>query len=431
MSDPGHFRSKKSVAQVLSSFFGDQHTPFSAMIEIADRCNEVCVHCYQIQGQKGEMSTDEVKSVMDQLAELGVLMLTISGGEPTLRHDFLELVEHARTKKFAVKIFTNGLTMTAELAQKLADLAVQEVQMSLYSHRPEVHDEVTGVRGSWQKTVAAVHHLRAVGVAVVVKTPLMKVNADESDAYIDFAQSIGADYMMDPHLDPREDGDRAPEALGIDDDTLIRARKDPRLGGAFRREPDAQRPPRDLDAAVCGACRGNVHVEANGELRPCTQLTVPVGHALREGVRAAYQRNPDGVLIRSLTWRDLHGCRDCDLSRYCHRCYANALAEGGDALGPYLTACHRATVQYRTTHGETPRLLPPDDPDRVEGLGPFREVSPGAYEHARDVLQDADRELRRQRAWITSTPSASPEGLVQIRRPARGKKSAAAPTGSG
>ena len=425
MSDPGHFRSKKSVAQVLSGLLGDEHTPISAMIEIADRCNEVCVHCYQIQGQKGEMSTDEVKSVMDQLAELGVLMLTISGGEPTLRHDFLELVEHARKKKFAVKIFTNGITMTPELAGKLRALAVQEVQMSLYSHRAEVHDEVTGVPGSWEKTTAAVRHLKAAGVAVVVKTPLMKVNAGDSDAYIDFAKSIGADYMMDPHLDPREDGDRAPELLRIDDDTFIRARKDPRLGGAGREDAEAHRPPRDLDGSVCGACSGNVHVEANGEMRPCTQLTVPVGHAIRDGVRASYEGNPEGVLIRSLTWRHLHGCRDCDLSPYCGRCYANARMEGGDALGPYLTACRHAVVSYRSVHGEAPRFVPPDDPARPDGLGPFAEVSPGVFAHAEDRLNDEDRALRRDHAWIAGAPSTPPDGLVQIGRPGRGKKSAA------
>ena len=62
--------------------------PLRAMIEIADRCNEVCVHCYQEQGLKGEMTTEQLESVIDQLAELGVLILTISGGEATLRKDF-------------------------------------------------------------------------------------------------------------------------------------------------------------------------------------------------------------------------------------------------------------------------------------------------------------------------------------------------------
>ena len=148
-------RHKKSIASVLRQVSAGSNAPMSAMIEVADRCNETCVHCYQIQGKKGELETADWKRVMDELADLGVIILTISGGEATLRRDFLELVAYARKKRFAVKLFTNGLNMTPELARELGELAVQEVQISLYSTRAEVHDWVTRVPGSWQKTVAA------------------------------------------------------------------------------------------------------------------------------------------------------------------------------------------------------------------------------------------------------------------------------------
>ena len=301
------FRGKKSAAALLREVSGDEHAPLSAMIEIADRCNEVCVHCYQIQGQKGEMGTDDVKRVMDELADLGVMFLTISGGEPTLRKDFLELVAHARKRRFAVKLYTNGLKMTRELAQKLGELAVQEVQISLYSHRAEVHDWVTRVPGSFEKTVAAARHLMEAGVKVVLKSPMMSFNAPEYREWIDFVVSLGADYMMDPHVDPRESGDRGTEALRIDDETYVRVRQDPRLS-----PPRAPRenPRPDLDKSVCGACSGNVHVEANGAIHPCTQMQLEVGHALRDGVKKAWDQNVEAKAIRAITWRDIHGCRE-------------------------------------------------------------------------------------------------------------------------
>ena len=129
-----------SAASVLHRIHGETGTPLGAMIEIADRCNEKCAHCYQIQGQKGELTTEQWKKILDELAEMGVLLLTISGGEATLRRDFLDLVAHARARRFAVKLFTNGLTMTREMAEQLAELADQEVQISVYSVRAEVHD---------------------------------------------------------------------------------------------------------------------------------------------------------------------------------------------------------------------------------------------------------------------------------------------------
>jgi len=77
------FHGKRSAMHVIAQLARDRDTPLSAMIEIADRCNEACVHCYQVQGQKGELSTDEWRSILDELAEMGVLFLTISGGEAT------------------------------------------------------------------------------------------------------------------------------------------------------------------------------------------------------------------------------------------------------------------------------------------------------------------------------------------------------------
>ena len=399
------FRSKTSAAALIDRLNTVEHAPMSAMIEIADRCNEVCVHCYQVQGQKGEISTEEWKTILDELAEMGVLFLTISGGEATLRKDFLELVEHARKRRFAVKLYTNGLTMTRELAARLGELAVQEVQISLYSHRAEVHDAVTRVPGSWERTVAGARYLMEAGCKVVLKSPLMSVNADEVDEYIDFVSGLGADYMMDPHIDPREDGDRSTESLRIDDATYLRARQNPRLSTTVAKKGSGE-----LDRSLCGACSGSVHVEANGEMRPCTQMTVSVGNAL-EGVREAWRKNEEGVAIRSLTWADVHGCRDCDLLAYCSRCFANAQVEAGDALGPYENACHRAKLNYALVHGEAPRVAAAPELGRDGSIGPYREAEDGSFRCVEDVVTEADRALARRHGWIRPG-----EKLVQLGR---------------
>lgn len=411
------FRRKISAAAMVAALRSDPHAPFSAMIEVADRCNEVCVHCYQVQGQKGELPLDDWKKIMDELAEIGVLFLTISGGEATLRKDFLELVEYARKKRFAVKLYTNGLTMNGELARKLAELAVQEVQISLYSHRPELHDWVTRVPGSWEKTVAGARALIAVGVQVVLKSPLMSFNADDYRAYIDFVTSLGADFSLDPGVDYREDGDRETARLRIDEATYLQVLRDPILGRAT--SPNREK---DLDRSVCGACSGNIHIEANGEMRPCTLLSVPVGNAVRDGIRKAWSENTDAAMIRELTWRDLHGCRDCDLQPYCGRCFANAQTEVGDALAPYASACARARLSWEAAHDRAPVILA--DADRDPKLGPYRELQPGIFAVADDVRTDEDEARARRFGWVRREAGSAPVGervlpgqLVQIRRP--------------
>jgi radical SAM protein with 4Fe4S-binding SPASM domain len=417
------FRGKTSAAALFAKIVRDPHRPISAMIEVADRCNEVCVHCYQVQGQKGELSTEEWKRILDELAEMGVLFVTISGGEATLRNDFIELVEHARARRFAVKIFTNGLTMTSALAQRLSDLAVQEVQISLYSHRAEVHDWVTRVPGSWQKAVDGARSLIELGVSVVLKSPMMSFNAGEIDEYVDFVTGLGAEYTLDPHVDPREDGDRSTESWRVDDASYVRARLHPKLGAASRLEKSDR-----LDKSVCGACSGNVHIEPNGEMRPCTQLNVPLGSAL-DGVRRGWEEGESARAIRTLTWADLHGCRDCDLRIYCSRCFANAHMERGDALGPYASACRKARLGYEAVHGVPPVILPSE---RGPELGPYRKLDGGVFVCADDVLTERDERTVREHAWVRSAPGAplgavppsSPGQLVQIRRPGRRRPSA-------
>jgi len=425
------FRSKRSALGVLQRLTGaNGDAPLSAMIEVADRCNEVCVHCYQIQGQKGELDTDDWRAILDELAEMGVLFLTISGGEATLRHDFLELVEHARSLKFAVKLFTNGLTMDEAMADALARLAVQEVQISLYSPRAEVHDWVTKVPGSFDKVVRAVELLVERGVAVVVKSVLTSFNFDDREAYRELATRLGADYMLDPSLDPRENGDRGPQAFDVSSEQWLDIHSDPTLFP--RREELIGRP---LDSSVCGACSGSIHIEANGEVHPCTQLEVSVGSAVTQGVRAAWGEGDDAQAIRSLTWRAIHGCRDCDLRSHCSHCFANALKEGGDALGPYESMCRVAKLHYESRHGVRPVVVPTAG---SEGrLGPYRLLPGHRLELKEDRRSPGDVDLAERLGWTRGDASQAPDrsgpgDLVQIRRPgAKVARPEAVPGGGG
>src|SRR5438067_8903365 len=141
----------------------DLGIPISVHMDLTYRCNERCVHCYLDHDDRGEMTTEEIKGILDQLAEAGVFFLTLSGGEPLMRKDFFEIVAHARALMFNVKVKTNGLLIGEKEARQLLSLGIESVQLSLYSHRAEIHDGITKVKGSLERTTKAIRFLRSQG----------------------------------------------------------------------------------------------------------------------------------------------------------------------------------------------------------------------------------------------------------------------------
>src|SRR6202140_2014175 len=151
--------------------------PLSVQLDLTYRCNERCIHCYLDHAPHGEMTTAEIKAVLDQMADAGVFYLTISGGEIMMRRDFFEILEHARARLFCVKLKTNGVLIREKEAARLRKLGVETIQISIYSHRPEVHDAITKMPGSLRQSLDAVRFLRQQGLYVTMANVLMTENA--------------------------------------------------------------------------------------------------------------------------------------------------------------------------------------------------------------------------------------------------------------
>src|SRR5256885_15033499 len=101
--------------------------PLSVHVDLTMRCNERCIHCYRVIERRPELTTAELKALLDDIARAGTLYLTFSGGEIFLRQDLLELIEHARRLRFDVRLKSNALLITAETAARLGALALAPV----------------------------------------------------------------------------------------------------------------------------------------------------------------------------------------------------------------------------------------------------------------------------------------------------------------
>jgi AdoMet-dependent heme synthase len=104
-----------------------------------------------------------MQELLGELADAGVFFLTLSGAEPLMRQDCYEIIAYARSLKLDVKLKTNAPLIPAKNARRLRALGVEQVQISVHSHRPEVHDGVTKLPDSLKRTLAAIGFLRAAG----------------------------------------------------------------------------------------------------------------------------------------------------------------------------------------------------------------------------------------------------------------------------
>ena len=137
-------------------------TLLSLFLHLTYRCNLGCAHCYTADKSEGlaEMSTERIKGLLDELADMGGLGVTISGGEPFLRDDCLELIAHA-SRRLAVRILTNGTLIGEREARSLAELGAR-VQVSVEGPDAEVHDAIRGP-GTFAQAMEGVERLRRAG----------------------------------------------------------------------------------------------------------------------------------------------------------------------------------------------------------------------------------------------------------------------------
>jgi radical SAM protein with 4Fe4S-binding SPASM domain len=319
------------------------NVPLAVQLDITYRCNERCVHCYLDHHDHGEMTTPEILRLIDEMADAGVLTLTLSGGEIFLRKDLFEIVEHARRLTFCVKLKTNALLIGAREAARLRDLAVQEIQVSLYSHRPEVHESITLVPGSLKRSLSAIRFLKAQDLKVVMANVLMRQNMSDYAAVKDLAEEIGVEFTLDPTITPMMDGNRSILSLGADADTLRDVFRDSVVVGdvdEFCAIP-SDTGEANLDSRPCSAGHTTCYVSPYGDVFPCVQFPLPTGNVRRERFVDIWRHSSQMIEVRSIRLKDLPTCSSCSHAGACTRCPGLAYMEG-NMRGPSSQDCQKS-----------------------------------------------------------------------------------------
>ncbi len=344
------------------------------------RCNLRCGHCYLAAGRAAsdELTLDEGRLLIDELALLGTQMLILSGGEPLLRPDLDELVEHAAGRGLLPVLGTNGLLLTRARTLRLKELGLAGAAISLDSLEPKLHDRFRGARGAWHRAVRGIRACVAEDVPVIVQTTALSWNCGEIEALIRFAEDESAAgftlYFLVCTGRAETLGDISPaqyeraletltEAQERHPRLMIRARCAPQIARIASRRASAL-----VASAGCLAGRQYCRITADGRVTPCPYLPLEAGAIRERSFTEIWQHAP--ILRRLRDEVPTGRCGTCEFREVCGGCRARAVALTGDLSGEdpwcaYQPLGRAAEVQ------DSPLCWTREANERVERIPPF------------------------------------------------------------
>lgn len=312
-----------SIAQQVNLRASKKNIPLSVLVELTYRCNLNCYYCYQKQFPPvKELSLRKWSDVLRQLAECGALYLTFSGGEPLMRRDFLKIIEASRKHDFAVSVITNGTLLTPALIHSLALLGVMDVGISFLAAAPELHDRLSGVKGSFDKAYDALCGCVEAGIKALIKHSVSKKNFGEFRKLRKMADDIGVLFECDCFVLPQAAGRASPYSL------------EPRQYLSFLKAIKAVPTPcptkSDIAARLhCDAGRSVAGIRPDGKVVPCVLLDIPFGSLASSSFGAIWHSSKARCFRRQEKTLSVK-CRRCIDRQYCSRCHGMARLESSD-----------------------------------------------------------------------------------------------------
>ncbi|MCX8011588.1 MAG: radical SAM protein, partial [Desulfobacterota bacterium] len=206
---------KEGSINQLRQFIKLKEVPFSVVFEITNQCDLQCVHCYQENKKKKELTLNEIKLILDDLANIGTMKLTLTGGEPFLREDFVEIYQYCIQKRFATTLFTNATLISPEHKKILLKNPPWAVECSLYGATANTHELITGVNGVFEGTLSNIKWMVSKGIRVIIKSIILSLNFNDLNALAQLCDKLGITFYPSFRVYPSADPNRSVKKLRI------------------------------------------------------------------------------------------------------------------------------------------------------------------------------------------------------------------------
>ena len=323
----------------------------SIHIEVANACNERCVHCYIPNECKDSVMEPALfYRIIEEGRKMNIIHVTLSGGEPLIHKDILSFLKRCRELDLSVNVLSNLTLLTDNIIFEMKKNPLLSVQVSIYSMNAAVHDSITKINGSFEKTLSGVLRLCAEGVPVQISCPIIKQN---KDTYIDVLHwgwehniAVATEPMIFAAYD--HSGCNLENRLTLEEiSNVLNLQMQEGYAKSIHKMAQSKENMRK-DDPICSICRYSFCVTANGKVFPCAgwQSNI-IGDLNHQTIKEIWETSEKTKNLRKIKWSQFPKCISCKDRGYCTVCMMWNSNENPDG-NPFKINDYRCQVAAMT-----------------------------------------------------------------------------------
>lgn len=306
----------------LGEFFVENNIIDTLHLELNYKCNLNCKHCFTPENMdEYSISFEQAKKIIDEAYFGNVYGITLTGGECTINNDFLKIAKYVREKRMPLSVLTNAQKLYDDenLFNELLNIYPSDFKISLYSMNSNEHDYITGVKGSYHKTLSIIKRLREKNINVHIACPQLSYNIGSHKEVKEFAEKIGAEFLTGCHFIYNKNNNNLTAKCTYDNieqfycDTL---------------DMNNIRNFKKSDGRICGAGKNILSIRPNLDITPCVGFNHVLGNYNSTSLKEL-QENILPKFREKFIKSNLKECFKYDYCKYCQYCSLQATHETG------------------------------------------------------------------------------------------------------